>query len=931
MRKYLLGIFILIFYISSISFADVSSYKVFAQLSPKERIISGKVEVNYVNNTEKELSEIYFYLPANLLKERNPYLHPILQDSGYVRGFDPGFTNISRVTDLSGKDISYTLENGKVLLQNYSLKDNYLKVILPEKLSPGESYGLIIYFSTKFPESYAGDMAFCKNAFVWRFGWFPYEIPYVKDEWDKGGRLVSSNFYLELLVPKEYKVAVGMDEVREEVEGNWKRVIGVNDSPRRSLPIAISPDYQVYRLADGRFPEIYVYFYPGREYKARILASFAREVYDYYSKVYGSSEHRRINIIEGQINNFWGMAADGFVILGNTAFYSSDLITPYLWERLLEYLIAHEFAHLWWGIGIGMDLNKENWISEGFAEYLSITYFERKYGAKGGNLFPDLGDDYFLQLLKDYVFGELNLREWNSELPYLMYLKDGWDEEIVKDYWNSYLNGYSTKVYNKSYLALRALAFEVGEEKFDEIIRELYSDYKYKILETTEIENYLKNKFGLDCDKFFKDWFYSKGKVDYEIYRVENINKDGKNFVRIYIKNNGNINMPLQLEVVGEKSVNSRDICSGVVRVEYDGEAGFVDVLLEGSFKYAVIDPDSKIPDANRVNNWYPRKIIYTSKRRASLDAYVVYYNTVPSFSIDLSTGKINYASYNLEIYDPMNFNLSLEGFYGEDYKGFSLSYIYNLPKDDSFLFQLWYMDPNVIAGGISYTKNIWRKFDIGISGNYWDKAYVLNFSLLYNQMLNNKLYVDFGIQRFADYYSRALLSNVDLRLAFSSTGFSFYRIQAGFNKYFLVFPQSYLSLDGIVGYINGNPDYEEMLSLSDFKSLTDEYLGKFKLRILANWDLPILRDQEKKYFNLFILRNLDFNTFLEFGGICDDINVVSLNNLKLGLGFEIKYGFTTVAEIPFSLNIGYAFPVWQGTPNPNESGNLYYYITIGF
>lgn len=127
-------------------------------------------------------------------------------------------------------------------------------------------------------------------------------------------------------MPKEYKVAVGMDEVREEVEGNWKRVIGVNDSPRRSLPIAISPDYQVYRLADGRFPEIYVYFYPGREYKARILASFAREVYDYYSKVYGSSEHRRINIIEGQINNFWGMAADGFVILGNTAFIHQILL-----------------------------------------------------------------------------------------------------------------------------------------------------------------------------------------------------------------------------------------------------------------------------------------------------------------------------------------------------------------------------------------------------------------------------------------------------------------------------------------------------------------------------------------------------------------------------------------------------------------------------
>lgn len=931
MRKYLVIVFLVLAYLLTVAFAEVSNYKVYAQLSPKEKIISGKVEVNYVNNTGKEISEIYFYLPANLLKEKNPYLHPILVDSGYVRGFDPGFTNISRVTDLSGKDINYTLEDGKIFLQNYSLKDNYLKVILPKRLNPGESFGLVIYFSTKFPEAYTGDMAFCKNAFVWRAGWFPYEIPFVNNEWDKGGRLVSSNFYLELLVPKEYKVAVGMDEVREEIEGDWKRVIGVNESPRRSLPIAMSPDYQVYKLSDEKSPEIYLYFYPGREYKARILASLAREVYDYYSKIYGASEHKRINIIEGQTTGFWGETADGFVVLGNTVFYSSDLITPYIWERLLEYLIAHEFAHLWWGIDIGIDFDQENWISEGFAEYLSITYFERKYGSKGENLFPNLGDDYFLQLLKDNVFGDLNLREWFSELPYQTYLKDGWDEEVVKDFWNSVANGYRVKVYNKSYLALRALAFEIGEEKFDEIIKELYSNYKYKILETNQIERFLEDKLGTNFDKFFKDWFYSKGKVDYEIYKVENINKDGKIFVRIYIKNNGNLNMPVQLEVGGERIVNSKEVFPQVIRVIYDGESGYIDVPLEVPFKYAVIDPDSKVPDANRVNNWYPRKIIYTSKRKAPLDAYVVYYDTVPSFSIDLSTGKINYASYNLEIYDPLNFNLSLEGFYGDEIKGFSLTYLYKLPKDDTLSIQLLYIDPDIIAGGLSFTKNIWRKFDIGISGNYWDKAYTLNFSLIYNELYNNKLYLDFGVLRYADYYSKALLSNMDVRLAIDSTGLSFYRIQGGFNKYFLILPQSYLNLDGMVGYINGNPDFEEMLSLSDFKSLTGDYLGKFKLRFSANWNLPLFRDQETKFLNLFIFRNLDFNTYLEFGGVWDNINLISKDKLILGLGFEMKYGFTTIAEIPISLYIGYAFPVWQGTPNPNEIGRFYSYITLGF
>jgi hypothetical protein len=414
---------------------------------------------------------------------------------------------------------------------------------------------------------------------------------------------------------------------------------------------------------------------------------------------------------------------------------------------------------------------------------------------------------------------------------------------------------------------------------------------------------------------------------DYQVYKLSD-EKSPEIYlyfypvVRVYIKNNGDINMPLDIEVGGKK---------GAIRIVYDGETGYVDVELESSFEYAVLDPDSKIPDANRVNNWYPRKTIFTTKIQRPLDAYVFYYDTTPSFSIDLSTGEINYASYHIEFYDPINFNLSLEGFYVNGYKGLNFSYLYRFPKDDHLLTQFLWIEPYIFAGGLSYTKNIWKKFNTGLSGNYWDKAYVLNFSLIYNELFNNKLYVDFGVQRLADYYSKALLSNIDLRLAFTSIGFSFYRIQGGFNKYFLVFPQSYLSLEGKVGYVNGSPDLEEMLSLSDFKSLTSNYLGKFKLALFANWNLPLLKDQESKFFNLFIFRSLDVNTFLEFGGVWNNINLLSKDNLNLGLGFEIKYGFTTFLDIPISLNVGYVFPIWQGTPNPNELGNLYSYITIGF
>jgi len=76
------------------AYAQVSNYRIFAQLNPQSYLISGYVEVDYYNNTSQELKEIYFYLPANLLKEKNPHINPVLQDPNYVRGFDPGYTEV---------------------------------------------------------------------------------------------------------------------------------------------------------------------------------------------------------------------------------------------------------------------------------------------------------------------------------------------------------------------------------------------------------------------------------------------------------------------------------------------------------------------------------------------------------------------------------------------------------------------------------------------------------------------------------------------------------------------------------------------------------------------------------------------------------------------------------------------------------------------
>lgn len=927
-------IFFLFLFLFSLTYAmeEVSSYNLYVQLNPEKFTINGYIEINYVNNTNLDLSEIYFFLPANMGKKDNPHLHPIIKDSSYLHGFDPAYTEVRNIFDKNGNILNYSLEKGKILFQDYSLEDNYLRVFLPSPLSPKESFYLKILFSTKFPKTYMKDMSFAKDSFIWRFGWFPQELKFIDGKWDKGGRLPSCNFNIELLVPKDYVAALGVDEQKETlVNENWKKIIGKNYSPKRSLPMALSKKYLVYKPILQMTPEISLYFYPGREYKARILANYAQEILSFYKSLYGPLKHKRIVIVEGQTEGFWGMTADNFVLLGNSVFYSSDLFTPFLFERINEWLLAHELAHLWWGIGVGIDFDWENWISEGLTQYSSIYYFEKKYGAKGGNLFPNLGDDYFLNYLKDSILGEWNLRESLVEYPYLTYLRDGWDEPIVKDYWNSNYNGYSDKVYNKSYLLLRCLSFLTGEEKFNEFLRIFYKEYDNKFASTEDFKNLLNKITEKDFTEFFNTWFYSTGTIDWQVLDLKTYKLGDLWISRVHMRREGNGVLPVEILLETSKGEKITKI--------YEGREK--DVYLDFQTKDRVVrvelDPNSMIPDNNRLNNSYPRKIIYTSKTKRPLDAYVIHYDLLPSFSIDLSTGQITNLSYRIEGYDPITHRWSLEGLYFQDnygnyYSGTLFQFIRYLPRDDYFGFALLRIDPLYFAGIFVLNKSFWEKFSLGTSGNLWQPAYQLNLILGYELYT----YLDLTLTRLKDIYNLAMINSLNFRFSLPFQSERFYKLSWNLSKYFLIFPHSYLSINNLLGYIliENDPfglinEYERF-NLSDWKSLRDIYNGDLKWSLNINWNIPLIRDQETKFFNLFILRNINFNIFTEIGGVWNKNEGIDYKGLKIGLGIENSFNFTTFFEIPLSLVFGYAFPIYQGIENPNETGRFYTYLRIG-
>ncbi|NQT92445.1 MAG: hypothetical protein HQ559_06770, partial [Lentisphaerae bacterium] len=438
--------------------APITSYDIQASLDTDLHTLVGTQETRYVNDSGESVHEITFALIANWGAEANPYLHPSLTDAPYTAGFDPTWTHISQVTDSAGESLPFRIESIPPFFQTFSLDAGLLIVELPGPLAPGSSTTIRIGFETKFARAQAMDNCVYKNTYVWRFGWNPVAVG--PDALAGKFQLPAADYWVELTVPEDLHVFGGADDQQEIGTTSGLKTIELsNDHPTRSVPLIIGPDLGVV-ATEWNDVTIQAVYLPGGESYAREALSYAEEILTYHSEHFGPFPGQRVVIAENPTPGFFGMAADGMVLVGSSLVRLKDMPALGVYDRLNEYLLAHELAHLWWGIGIGTDFNAENWISEGFAEYLSITYFEDQYGGFDPNLLSHLQPGLVEDVLSDTV-GYLNLRQHLTDLSYLSLLQLGFDEPIVQPVADSeYLNGITIRTYSKGYLVLRGVEGE---------------------------------------------------------------------------------------------------------------------------------------------------------------------------------------------------------------------------------------------------------------------------------------------------------------------------------------------------------------------------------------------------------------------------------------------------------------------------------------
>jgi hypothetical protein len=601
----------------------LSRYDIRVTLDPITQTLVGSQRVDYFNDTDETLDEILFCLIGNWGAEPNPYLHPALLDPQYVAGFDPTWTRIDRVIDGSDELLAFALEPLPPAMQTYSLDDGLLVVELPGPLEPGERTTLSIEFETRFAHALLLDNCVYRDTYVWRFGWHPIAVPPTAR--NGGFALPAGEYHVDLTVPEEYRAFGGADRQAElETAAGLTTYELENDRPARSVPLVIGSDLRAVSSTWSGV-DLQAVYLPGGETSARLALSNAAEILASYGERFGPFGYRRLLIVENPAPGFYGMAADGMILVGRSVVQLKDMPALGVYDRLVEYLLAHEAAHLWWGIGIGTDFDAENWISEGFAEYLSIGYFEEKYGAFEPNLLSHLGEGLIEDVIRSEL-GYLNLRQHLSEIPYVDLLRLDFDEAIVKPLAEvEYLNGQTVRTYNKGYLVLRALDAVVGRETLRAILFETNAQWRGRTLSVEDFRRLAEGISESDLSGFFDDWLYGDAQLDIATDGFDAVERESGFTTTIYLRREG---AGLPVEVRATLADGS------TVQRLWDAASAEGTVILESESPVVRVqaDPDEMLPDANRFNNHYPRRILIEHPFRAErspaigrpLDAYVI-------------------------------------------------------------------------------------------------------------------------------------------------------------------------------------------------------------------------------------------------------------------------------------------------------------------
>jgi len=874
-----------------------ASYDLSVKIDIEEQTISGYEDVTCT----PEGTHLYFLLLGNLDREQNPYGSERTTDAIYPFGFDPSSTTIDGVETVqsgSSDAVSFRLLSIPPAWQAYSLEESVLAV----DLAGNDPVTLRVHFTTHVPRMVSGDQGIDRDILTWRFGWNPILLPPDQAWKEEDGTLLpptdefpleipAADYSARITVPADVTLACGADHCEAPTASSDEEAKEVtyqvtNDSPARTMAIAASKNYQRFALDELAIP-IEVYYLPGHDETARLFATYANDILKDYEKSYGPYPRAQLTIIENPNQNGLSMAADGIVWLSDLFFSHRNVTVPGILNRLSEFVLAHEIAHQWWGIGVGVDMNAENWLSEGMAQYLSITYFEEKYGEFGPNLFDTKGRG-LLESFAYSQFGFMNLREHQVELPYIEQVENGFDEAIIKPQTDvRYDNTTAVRLYDKGYLVARAIASAIGRDKFQQGLHDAAGQYMHEQITLADYQKIMEQVSGESLSTLFDAWLRDETTVDYSV-KILSRTRDGESRETIVqVTRDGGVAQP----VVVEAFMSS----GATMRKDWDAEVDTATISFTTVERVdrVTIDPDHLLPDHDRLNNNDPVKFVtITSTNAFPLDAYILHPDP---------TSK----GITLTYLDRIRLTLA-EGKLSAD--------IYQGRSDHIFLSAT--LSGSDLGGTVGYAHTIFSPIPTGSAAMYLAPTEVISISgnrVISKQGPVQYLHLGFGVLPTMN-YSHQMQVGIDL------TAYGAGRIALAVADEVRIFPRIYLQGTAIMGtgfgalpdpFLFDLPELVSFGKMSEGKWVPSHAYGTHKLYGRLAIELPNEGATPYNLANVIMIDRARSRVFIAAGTSWTSLDEFGKTSPYVEAGVEEALDLSALGGLlPFRAIVGYAVPI---------------------
>jgi len=471
-------------------------------------------------------------------------------------------------------------------IQEERQRDGTLYAIMPEPMVKDRPYQLSIEYSGDKVISDAGGGNFSVEA---RSSWYP-SVNSFTDQ---------ATYDLTYRVPRNFVLVSVGKPVSEKRDGDFTVSQWTSDVPlavagfnygrfkKKEAPIKELAGYGLDGYATPDVPDYLKEFADevGGVSPTRLLdqalsqGSVSMRIFDQW---FGKAPYGRLSITEQPEFSF-GQSWPGLVYLPMASFLDATIryqlfnsINTSL-NNFIQEVTPHEVSHQWWGHMVGWSSYRDQWLSEGFADFSAGVFLQ----------LTEKNPDKYLKYLSNARDSVLNKNSYGDSPNDAGPLDMG-----VRLNTSRSSSAYSRLVYSKGGLVLHMLRMMMwtnkdGDKAFIAMMRDFVQTHMFKNASTESfkaiVEKHVTPEMAMTRDRkmdwFFNQWVYGTTIPKYDLtYDVSN-EPDGKFRLKALVTQSGvddTFHMPVPLYV----DLDGRPLRLGVIPMNGNGPSMPIDVVL---------------------------------------------------------------------------------------------------------------------------------------------------------------------------------------------------------------------------------------------------------------------------------------------------------------------------------------------------------------